>query len=398
MFRERKIAIVYDWIDKWGGVERVLLTLHDVFPNADFYTSYYDSEKAPWAKDLKIKTSFIQKLPKFIKKNRILSFPLYSYAFESLDFKGYNLVISVTSSFAKAVITRPETRHVCYLLTPTRYLWLYPGEYVKNKIISGILAPYINKMKKWDMIVAQRPDKIISISQTVADRCKKYYNRESEVVYPPFDIKYWTKIKSKFQSLNLKSNPNFKSEIPEKYFLVVSRLEPYKKIDLIIKVFNKQNHVPSRIDRHQDGKTDSKHHLIIVGEGSEEKKLKEIAGENITFLSKLTDEELVYLYSKAEALIMPQEEDFGYVALEAQFFGCPVIAYNKGGASITVSEGKTGLFFHDQTVEELSKAIGKYNMVKYKLQRNTLEFGPKNVERFAKEKFVNEFKRVTRNL
>lgn len=390
MLRSSKIAIVYDWIDKWGGVERVLLTLHEMFPEAQFYTSYFDPVKASWAENLKIKTSFIQKLPQFIKGSRIVSFPLYPYAFESFDFKEYDLVISVSSSFAKSIITRPETLHICYLLTPTRYLWLYPKEYFKNKLVSTVLSPYIDRMKKWDAIVAQRPDTIISISQTVADRCKKYYERESEVVYPPFDKEYWQKIKN---AITESDSGRARSSLArmtggQKFFLIVSRLEPYKKVDLAIKVFNS---LPYARRPHNNGSNLGKSYLVIVGEGSVEKRLKRQAGENIMFLSKLTDEELGYLYSRAEALIMPQEEDFGYVPLEAQFFGCPVIAYNKGGASETVSEGETGLFFHDQTEEELSKAIRKYNMVKYKLRRSSQDSGPKNVEKFAKENFIKDF-------
>ncbi len=224
----RKIAIVYDWIDKWGGVERVLLTLHEMFPQAVFYSSYYSPQKAGWAKDLKIKTSFIQKFPRFVRENRTVSFPFYPYAFESFNFNNYDLVISVTSSFAKSVITKPRTFHICYLLTPTRYLWMNEDLYIKNNFTRSVLSGYFQKLKEWDYVAAQRPDKIISISKTVADRCRKFYKRESEVIYPPFDIQYWEKIK--YEILNSKSeiNSNFKI-INKKYFLVVSRLEPYKK-------------------------------------------------------------------------------------------------------------------------------------------------------------------------
>ena len=141
--KNKKIAIVYDWIDKWGGVERVLLTLHDMFPQAHFYTSYYDSYSAPWAKNLKIKTSFIQHLPNFIKKNRIFSLFLYPYAFESFDLSEYDIVISVSSSFAKSVITKPCTLHISYLLTPTRFLWLYPEIYTNNFFKKILYAPFL---------------------------------------------------------------------------------------------------------------------------------------------------------------------------------------------------------------------------------------------------------------
>lgn len=370
MVNQKKIAIVYDWIDKWGGVERILLQLHEMFPEAVFYTSYFDHEKAGWAKNLKIKTSFLQSFPDFIKKNRVLSFIFYPYAFESFNFSEYDLVISVTSSFAKSVITKPGTKHICYLLTPSRYLWSHQKEY-----LGSLGSSFSGMFKNWDFVVSQRSDKIISISETVRKRCKKYYKRESEVVYPGFDIDYWDKIKS--QITNHKSQLNFKFQISNsKFFLIISRLEPYKKIDLAIKVFNKLNKP-----------------LIIVGEGSQESKLKQIANRNITFLSKLTDVELGSLYSNSQALIMPQEEDFGYVSLEAQFFGCPVIAYKKGGAVETVNDGRTGIFFLSQTESSLRRAIERFDKIKYNLRNRTSEFGQSNVKRFDigmfKKRFLN---------
>src|SRR3989338_7774346 len=189
-----KTAIVYDWIDKWGGVERLLLTLSEIFPDADFYTSIYDPIKAPWAKDLNIKTSYMQRLPDKIKKNRILSIPFYPFAFENFNFNNYDLVISVTSSFAKGIITKPETKHICILLTPPRFLWLYSHLYIPADYQS-LFWGYLQYLKKWDLAAANRPDKIISISKTVQKRTKKIYNRDSEVIYPPFDFSYWGKIK-----------------------------------------------------------------------------------------------------------------------------------------------------------------------------------------------------------
>jgi len=373
MFSNKKIAIIYDWIDKWGGVERVLLNLNEMFPEAIFYTSYFDKEKADWAKDSKIKTSFLQNFPDFIKKNRILSFIFYPFAFESFNFSEYDLVISVTSSFAKSIITKPGTQHICYLLTPTRYLWSHEKDYLNNKLIGYFVRCYLEKIKEWDFVSAQRPDKIISISETARERCKKYYKRNSEVIYPGFDIGYWNNIKNQISKIKTTDQ---KSKILDNktYFLLVSRLEPYKKIDLAIKVFNKLNKP-----------------LVIVGEGSEEKKLKQMAGKNITFLSKLSDVELGNFYSNAQALIMPQEEDFGYVSLEAQFFGCPIIAYKKGGVIETVIDGKTGLFFDHQSEQSLRRAIERFDKIKYNLRTKVKELGIKNVEKFCKKIFEKRF-------
>src|SRR3990167_2550907 len=196
----KKIAIVYDWIDKWGGVERVLLVLHEMFHKATFFTSVYNPARAAWAKKLKIQTSFIQGLPGFIKGQRIISTPLYPFAFESFNFNEFDLVISVTSSFAKSIVTQPGTLHVCYLLTPTRFLWSHEKDYIKSPLAKLLLGGYLDYLKLWDKTSAQRPDKIISISDTAKNRAKKYYERESEVVSPPFDIKYWNRIKLKTQS------------------------------------------------------------------------------------------------------------------------------------------------------------------------------------------------------
>jgi len=370
MFLGKRVAIVYDWIDKWGGVERILLHLHEMFPDAIFYTSYFDKEKANWAKNLKIKTSFLQKFPDFIKKNRVLSFIFYPFAFESFDFSDFDLVISVTSSFGKSIITKPGTRHICYLLTPTRYLWSHRKDYLNNRFVSYLVSGYIDMFKNWDLVASRRPDRIISISETVKKRCLKYYKRNSEIVYPGFDIEYWNKIK-----LKVKSSTFVKTSVgKEKYFLIVSRLEPYKKVDLSIEVFNKLNK-----------------HLIIVGEGTEEAKLKQISGKNITFLSKLSDVELGNIYSNAQALIMPQEEDFGYVSIEAQFFNCPVIAYKKGGVLETVENNKTGIFFDLQTEQSLRRAIERFIKIEYNLKNQVNKYFIGNSERFSKKNFIEKF-------
>lgn len=360
----KKIAIVYDWIDKWGGVERVLLTLHEMFPRATFFTSVYNPDAASWAKKLKIETSFMQRLPRFIKANRVLSLPFYPFAFESFNFGGFDLVISVTSSFAKSVITAPGTRHICYLLTPTRFLWSHQREYFKD---NPLFRPYLNYLRNWDKTVSFRPDKIVSISKAIKKRTKKYYGQESQVVYPPFDTKYWTKIK----------NSSINSLVKGNFFLVVSRLEPYKRIDLAVKVFNTRGEK-----------------LVVVGEGSEEKKLKTISGNNIIFLSRLKDQELTSLYKNAQALIMPQEEDFGYTALEAAFFSLPVISYKKGGVEEIIIDNRTGIFFNRQSKNSLESAIERYNKIKYNLRTKVKKFGPGTVQRFDKEIFIKQLRAI----
>ncbi len=363
--QQLKVAIVYDWVDKWGGVERVLLTLAEMFPQADWYTSYYDPQTAPWAKNLSLKTSFLQNFPKLIRTNRILSLPFYPYVFESFNFSDYNVVITITSSFAKSVITKPETLHLCYMLTPTRYFWIDTDTYFDNPI-KRLAKTKLVKWRRWDFVAAQRPDHIISISKTVQQRVKQYYQRDSLVIYPPFDLDYWQSIK--------KQVTNIPYQTDSKYFLVVSRLEPYKRVDLAIEVFNKLGDP-----------------LIIVGKGTQFSKLKPMAKTNVKFLSDLNDQELGQLYQRARALIMPQEEEFGYVSLEAQFFGCPVIAYKKGGATETVLEGKTGIFFNQQNSNQLLAAVERLAKIEYNLKKQALSLGLENAKQFSREQFDKQF-------
>jgi len=337
-----KTAIVYDRINKWGGAERVLLSLHDIFPEAPIYTSVYDARKAPWAKVFpKVITSFIQDVPILHRVHELVGW-LTPLAFEQFDFSQFDLVISVSSEAAKGVITRPGTKHLCYCLTPTRYLWSGHEEYQKNRqwpfnllpFYNLLSKPFLNYLKKWDKVAAYRPDEIIAISKEVQTRIEKYYQREALVIYPPLTLKG-------------KTIPVGKKE----YYLVVGRLIPYKKVGLAVEAFNQL-----------------KKPLMIVGEGSEKRKLKGKAGKTIAFLGRLKDEELAKVYGKAKALVLPQEEDFGLVSLEAQSSGVPVIAYKKGGALETVIDEKTGLFFESQTVASLLKAIVKFEKLKFKEQ------------------------------
>lgn len=367
-----KTAIVYDWIDRWGGVERLLLELHNQFPDADFFTSAVDLQKASWAKPLTIKTSFLQNLPDFIKKSRIISLLFYPFAFETLLFDQYDLVISVTSSFAKSIITKPDTKHICILLTPSRYLLLYPHPFEKG-LFSFLLSPYLSFIRRWDKIAAQRPDHIIAISDTVSKRCKTYYHRESTVIHPPFDVNYW---------MSLKNFLNPQSRLLPKgwdtYYLVVSRLEPYKKVDLVIKAFNQ---LPQR-------------RLVVVGTGSLLAYYKSLSRENTIFLQDIDDSRLASLYTNANALIMMQEEDFGYTALESQFFGCPVLAFGEGGVRETVIEGKTGIFFSHQTPDALMATLERFDKISYNFKRNMQILGYNQGLRFRTEVFISKFKHI----
>ena len=347
-----KVALVYDRVNKWGGAERALLALHKLFPDAPLYTSVYNPKTAPWAKPFDIRTSFLQKLP-FASSAHELYAALMPVAFESFTFDEYDLVISVTSEAAKGIITKPKTLHICYCLTPTRYLWSGYNNYFRNPVLNFVSKPIVSYLRFWDKVAAQRPDAYIAISKEVQKRIKNYNGSESVEVY----------ISSTLDARGPAAN------YQDVYFLIVSRLVPYKKIDLAIRAFNKLGFP-----------------LKIIGTGSEERRLRTIANTNIEFLGYLTQNELVGYYSGCRALVFPGIEDFGLTILEAQSVGKPVVAFKGGGALETVKEGKTGLFFNEQNVESLGKAIEQFSKLAFN-SKDCIE----NAERFSFDKFKKEF-------
>ncbi len=350
-----KVALVYDRVNKRGGAERVLLALHKIFPDAPLYTSVYNKKTAKWAEVFDVKTSFLQNFP-LAKSFHELYALLMPIAFESFSFDEYDLVISVTSESAKGIITKPKTLHICYLLTPTRYLWSGYDQYFKNSLFRFFAKPAVFYLKTWDKIACQRPDRYIAISGEVQKRIKKYYDRDSEIIYPPVSL-------SKSEIKN--------QECENDYFLIVSRFVYYKRIDIAVKAFNKLN-LP----------------LKIVGTGNEEANLKNVAKSNIEFLGELTDEKLSYYYKNCKALIFPGIEDFGLVMAEAQAFGKPVIAFRGGGAIDIIKEGITGEFFDNQTPDSLIKTLELFNNKSYNTnlcKENSLKFSFENFRKSLME-------------
>jgi glycosyltransferase involved in cell wall biosynthesis len=356
-----KTALLYDRVNKWGGAERDLLALHELFPDAPLYTAVYEPKKASWAKVFpKVIPSFLQKIP-FASDNHEFLGALTPVAFETFDFGGYDLVISVSSEAAKGIIVRPQSLHICYCLTPTRYLWVDHDFYFKNPGKLGkipffwqISRPLVAYTKYWDKIAAQRPDIMVAQSEAVRGRIKKIYGRDSQVIYPPVDVTF-------FGQAPEKKRQNF--------FLIVSRLVPYKRLELAIETFNILGFP-----------------LYIVGSGSEEGRLKAIAKGNVHFLGRLTDAKLSDYYRRCAAFIMPQEEDFGIAAVEAQASGAPVIAYRAGGALDIVEEGKSGLFFERQVTKDLVDAVNKFLRIKFDHKLISL-----SAKRFSKARFKKDF-------
>ncbi len=366
-----RVALVYDRVNKWGGAERVLLALHELWPEAPLYTAVYNLKTASWAEGFKVISSFVNHLP--LTKTHHEFYPwLMPLAFESFNFEDYDVVISITSEAAKGIITKPNTLHICYCLTPTRYLWSGYGEYFKASVRRAAFDWLVNYLRKWDKTAAQRPDYYLAISENIHRRIKKYYGRDSEVIYPPIETKKFSIFNFQFSKGN--------------YFLVVSRLVAYKKIDIAIKAFN-QLGLP----------------LKIVGVGREMKKLKRMAHKNIEFLGYLTDRQLISYYQNCQAVIFPQEEDLGLVPLEAQSCGRPVIAFKAGGALETIVESKTGLFFQSQTAEALIRAVKKFKKMKFApaaCRKNALKFDKevfkKKFKDYIEEKW-NNFQKIKRN-
>lgn len=350
------IAIVHDWLTGFAGAEKVVLEMLKVYPNAKIYTSIFDKEKVKEFSKFDVRTTYLQNIP-FSKKFRSFLIPLMPMAFEQLDLSEFDLVISSTTSAAKGIITKPKTCHICYCNTPTRYLWMPEAD---SRASTNSLRRFANKqLKAWDEVACQRPDYYLANSNTVKKRIKKFYHRDSEVLYPPVDIDFYKNVEKKSSD----------------FFLFVSRLVPYKKADLAVEAFNELGF-----------------ELRIIGGGQEEAILKKIAKKNIKFLGRATDSILKKNYSEAKAVIFPAEEDFGIVPVEAMACGTPVIAYGVGGVSETVVAGKTGEFFIPQTKEALIEVVKNFNSKKYKVEdlRN-------HSKKFSAENFRKNFKETVEN-
>lgn len=334
-----RVAIVHDYLTQFGGAERILKVLMDLFPSAPVYTLVHDPKVTVGFLDTRrIRTSFLQRVPFARSKHRL--FPLVMpLAVEQFDLSAYDLVISASHSFGKGVITQPETLHVSYCFTPLRYAWDDSHRYVREfgvPAFARLLLPLaLTSVRVWDAHAADRVDHFLAISHFVAERIRKYYRREATIVYPPVET-------DTFQP----------SKVVGDRFLVVSRLLQYKRIDLAIAACNELR-VP----------------LDVVGTGPEEERLRALAGPTIRFLGFQPDAVTARLYARAKAFLFPQEEDFGITPLEAAAAGRPVVAYRGGGALETVREGETGIFFDEQTVESLAAGMERVQEGRWDAER-----------------------------
>lgn len=345
-----KLALVHDWLNQMGGAENVLEAMVDLYPGAPVYTSIYAPQRMPdryraWD----IRTTWMDRLPG-IHDHHQPYLPVYPLAWQGLDLGGYDVVLSNKSGFCHGVQTG-DAVHLCYCLTPTRYLWHF-DHYIAREEMSpataALLRPVVAALKRWDYAAAQRVDRFVAISSAIQRRIARYYDRPSTIIYPPVETE-------RFQPVGRSGD----------YFLVVSRLIPYKRVDLAVRACTHLG-LP----------------LLVAGDGRDRAKLEAMAGPTVEFLGRVPGEDLPELMARARAFLFPGLEDFGIAPVEAQAAGTPVIAYRGGGALDTVIEGETGLFFDDQTAESLAAALEQFAALAFDPARCRA-----NAERFSRQVF-----------
>jgi len=354
-----KVAIVVSLLNQYGGAERVLEAVHEVLPEAPVYTSMFWPQAMPVEyRGWDIRVSWLDRLP-LIKRHHQPFLPLYPLAFEGFDLRGYDLALSISSGFAHGVITPPETLSVCYCLTPTRFLWSYPA-YAEHERIgllaNALLKPILLWLRQWDRLAADRVDQFVAISSEVQRRIAKYYRRTSTLIFPPVETDRFAAAGSENMA-----------DVERSFYLVVSRLIPYKRVDLAVQALTELG-LP----------------LVVAGDGRDRARLESLAGPNVTFLGRVPDADLPGLMARCRAFIFPGDEDFGITPVEAQAAGRPVIAYAAGGALDTVVEGVTGMFFHELTAEALAEAVRRFRPSDFDpaaIRRHALQFDKRVFQR-----------------
>jgi glycosyltransferase involved in cell wall biosynthesis len=327
-----KIALVHDDFIQWGGAERMVKTFADIWPNAEVFTTHHAQLKGSlqWLSGKKLQTSFLQSLPFHSQMYRGY-FMIYPMAVESWDFQRFDVVLSSSARFAHGLISLPNTLHISYVNSPPRMNW-DEYSYFSNSVTRGLASPFSHFLRQWDVVAGQRADVIIANSKHISHQIQKRYQRKVDAVIPPFvDLNKFITIEGG-------------ESTTESFFLVVSRLVPWKRIDVVIRACNVLQ-LP----------------LIIIGEGSDYSRLKRLLGSTVKLRRGLTDEEVARYYRRCTALIHPQEEDFGITILEAMACGKPVLAYGAGGALEKITGGVTGDFFFEQTEDALVACLRRFN-------------------------------------
>jgi len=353
-----RVALVHDYLNQYGGAERVLEVLHTLYPDAPVYTSLYDRRAMPETfRRWDIRTSFLQRLPRRVALAR-LYLAWYPRAFESFDLRGYDLILSSSSAFAKGVIPPVGAIHICYCHNPARFLW-DTASYLEYEALgrpaAWLLAGTLHRLRLWDVAVNLRVDAFIANSRTVAARIARYYRRESTVIHPPVEVSSFPLAEGKGQ-----------------YFLAGGRLVPHKRLDIAIAAC-----------------TRLKLPLVVFGQGRDRARLERLAGPTVRFVGRVSEEELRRLYLDCRALLFPGEEDFGLAPLEAMACGRPVIAYGAGGALETVVAGRTGLLFTPQEEEALAEVLAAFR---------DGDFNPAEIRRHAEQFDVPRFQEKIRDL
>lgn len=361
-FNNVRVALVHDFLNQYGGAERVLEVLCEMFPEAPIYTLLYDKEKMRGKlAGREIRTSFLQSFPRFLRRHPRWLLPIIPTAPETFDLREFDLVISSSGAWSKGIVTRLDTLHIAYIHSPMRFIWDYNEKYLKegrHEKLGFLIRPFLSYLRLWDRLAADRPDYLIANSEYTRSRIAKYYRRESAVIYPPVNSEFFGCAKSDEARQN------------SKFFLIVSRLSPYKKIDVAIEAFNKLGLS-----------------LVVVGTGKQEKELKMMAKRNIKFLGWVPDEKMAAIYAQTRAFVFPGVDDFGIAPAEALAQGVPVIAVRRGGVKEIIEEGRTGEFFDSATPEVIADAVRRFGENEKRYDR---EYIRQSAEKFSKERFIRE--------
>lgn len=352
-----RVALAHDYLNQYGGAERVVEVLHRIYPDAPVFTSIYDPDSMPPDyRSWDIRTSFLQHAPA-IHRNHQPYLPLYPVAFKFLRVNGdYDVLLSSSSAWGKGVSADPALLHICYCHSPMRFAWDF-DHYAERERMDGfsrkLVQPILKRLRNWDRATARRVDHFIANSQTVQRRIEEFWGRESTVIHPPVDTG--------------QVEPAASSDIGD-YYLLISRLVPYKRFDLVIEAANRLA-IP----------------LKIVGDGRARAELEAMAGPTVEFVGRVSDEERNRLFARCRAAIFPAEDDFGIGQVEVQAAGRPVIALDRGGAQETVLDGETGVLFSPQTVDGLAEAVERFSRLEFSTERIV-----QHAEQFSRGRFESE--------